>query len=145
MSDSFYLLDTNVISHLTKPQLTSSFFAEYCRIPGEVFHEAGKRKALLPALYPTTVEVLEALRDVMATVTPEDTSLINLYANKGNADPLLIACALLETRRTEPLLVKPQWFVVSNDAAVRAKSADVGVEALTREEFFAATTDSWGE
>lgn len=143
MNDSFYFLDNNVVSHLTKSQLASSFFTERCRVPSEVFHEAGKRDAIRGAVYPTTVEVLEALTEVMATIDPSDTGLVDLYANKGNADPMLVACALLETRRTAELLVKPDWFVVSNDVAVRTKAAHVGVNSLTREAFFSRTATFW--
>lgn len=30
----------------------------------------------------------------MATISIDDTSLVDLYANLGNADPILVACAL---------------------------------------------------
>jgi hypothetical protein len=144
--DAFYLLDNNVVSHLSLQKLESAFFRERCNIPSEVLHEANGHRAmeLLRAVeYRTTSYVLAALSEVLATVSPSDTSLIDLYADKGNADPLLIACALLETRKAELVLVKPLWFVVSNDKPVLAKAAVLGVAALSREEFLAAADHEW--
>ena len=144
MSDTYYFLDNNVISHLSKVQLASAFFKAHCRVPSEVFHEAGANADLRVALYPTTAVVLLALCEVMASIRPDDTSLVDLYANKGNADPLLVACALVEIRLSESFLVKPTWCVVTNDAAVRAKANDFSIETLSREEFFAAIDSAWG-
>jgi hypothetical protein len=41
------------------------------------------------------------------------------------------------------VLVKPLWFVVSNDKPVLAKAAVLGVAALSREEFLAAADHEW--
>ncbi len=145
--DAFYFLDNNVVSHLSRQQLASAFFRERCHIPSEVLHEARGHRAidLLQAVeYRTSARVLVALTEVLSTVSPTDTSLIDLYAGKGNADPILIACALLETRKAELLLVRPRWFVVSNDKPVHTKAADFGVATLSRDEFFSAVDGEWG-
>lgn len=148
MTDEMYLLDNNVLSHLSRVQRASTFFLERCRLPLEVLHEAEgypDAVALKPVGYPTTARVLELLRRVMATVPESDTSLVDLYANKGAADPLLIACALHAAEEAAPLLWKPTWVVVSNDKAVRAKATELSVTAYTREGFFAATQHDWDE
>ena len=147
MTEEMYLLDNNVLSHLSRAQRASAFFLERCRLPAEVLHEAGDHPdaaTLKRVEYPTTARVLELLREVMATVPESDTALLDLYANKGAADPLLIACAVHATEEAAPLLWKPTWTIVSNDKAVRAKAAEFGVAACTREEFFARTQHDWG-
>ena len=135
MIDSYFLLDNNVVSHLSQAQLDSAFLETQCRIPSEVLHEAGDRAELRKIEYPTSVAMLEALKEVMQTVDPSDTSLINLYANNGNADPLIVACALAEIRQSADVLIAPSWIVVSNDLAVRDKSKLLGVSALGRDDF----------
>lgn len=147
MKDSMYLIDTNVLSHLSTDQRASRFFRDRCRVPSEVIHEAGGLVAAkLPkeVIYPTTVRVLGVLRGVMATMPIGITALVDLYANKGNADPLLIACALDATRQDADLLFGPTWIVVSNDNAVRAKAEEFGVETRTREQFIDETRSAWG-
>lgn len=148
MTDEMYLLDNNVLSHLSRAQRASTFFLERCRLPLEVLHEADGSPdiaALKQVGYATTARVLELLKDVMATVPESDTALVDLYANKGAADPLLIACALHASEEAAPLLWKPTWVVVSNDKAVRTKAAELGVTAYTREEFFATTQHDWDD
>jgi hypothetical protein len=72
-----------------------------------------------------------------------DTTLVNLYANKGAADPMLVACALDGTQESASLLFGPTWIIVSNDKAVRAKAAAFDIESCTREEFFSRTQGGW--
>lgn len=143
MIDIHFLLDNNVVSHLSAQHLSSRFFGEHCHIPTEVLHEAGNRAALKVAEYRTSPSVLEALREVMSKVDPTDLTLVNLYANKGNGDPVIVACGLVETREAELLLVPPTWQVVSEDKAVRRIAKEVGVVAVSREEFLNATAGLW--
>lgn len=141
-----YLVDNNVLSHLSPPQRASRFFHDHCRVPREVIYEAGGlAKAKLPkdVEYPTTEQVLSILCEVMATVSTNDTTLVNLYANKGNADPMLIACALDAIRSEARLLFGPTWVIVSNDNAVRMKAQEFSVETRTREEFMNETRINW--
>jgi hypothetical protein len=146
MNDELYLLDNNVLSHLTQAQRASAFFHERCFLPSEIIHEA---EGYLDAVsfkdveYPTTANVLNHLCRVMASVPSDDTALVNLYANKGAADPMLIACALDGMEEAAAALWGPTWVIVSNDNAVRAKAAELGVESCTREEFFARTAGEW--
>jgi hypothetical protein len=135
-----YVIDNNTLSRLSRAQRASSFFREHCHIPTEVLHEARglpDAAALHANEYPTTARVLRILIDVMATVPVGDTSLVDLYANKGNADPLLIACALDGKRDVDQFLFGPTWAVVSGDKAVRSKAVEFGLEVLTSDEFVA--------
>ena len=81
----------------------------------------------------------------MGTVRKGDTALLNLYSNKGAADPMIIACALDAMREAAALLFGPNWIIVSNDNAVRAKAGELGVESCTREEFLSRTKSEWDD
>lgn len=141
-----YLIDNNVLSHLSSAQRTSKFFTNKCRLPTDVVYEAGgnaKIENFKEVEYRTTASVLGFLRKVMATVPEDDTAIINLYSNKGAADPMLIACALDAMQEQESLLFGAAWIVVSNDKAVRAKAAELGITCSTREEFMARVEPNW--
>ncbi|MGE2728974.1 hypothetical protein ACQI4F_05835 [Mycolicibacterium vaccae] len=71
----------------------------------------------------------------MATVHVADTSLVDLYANQGNADPLIVACALDARSQDEDKLFGPVWMIVSDDRAVREKAVEFCVEVRTSKEF----------
>lgn len=146
MNEELYLLDNNALSHLTRAQRASAFFHERCHLPSEILHEADgypDAASFKDVEYPTTANVLKHLETVMATVPAGDTTLVNLYANKGAADPMLIACALDGIEEAATLLWGPTWVVVSNDKAVRTKAAELGVESCAREEFLTRTADEW--
>jgi hypothetical protein len=61
--------------------------------------------------------------------------LVDLYANRGNADPLVVACAIDGQRTDNEFLFGPIWVVVSGDKAVRAKAVEFGITVMTNEEF----------
>ncbi|MER3386863.1 MAG: hypothetical protein RIC81_00795 [Microcella pacifica] len=146
MNEERYLLDNNALSHLTAPQRSSTFFYDRCHLPSEIVYEAQgypDANEFKNVEYPTTSRVLSHLSAVMATVPADDISLVNLYSNKGAADPMLIACALDGMEEAASHLWGPTWVVVSNDHAVRAKATELGVESCTREEFLAKTKDQW--
>lgn len=138
MIEVLYFLDNNALSKLSEAERASSVVLECCRIPSEIMWEARGylREGELKALeYPMTVEVLEALREVMATVPAGDTKLVDLYHNRGNADPLLVACALAANREEAQYLLAPEWKIVSDDQAVRSKATEFDVAVLTTPEF----------
>lgn len=148
MNEEMYLLDNNALSHLTRAQRASGFFRERCRLPSEVLHEAKgypDAGAFKQVEYPTTARVLDRLREVMGSVRKGDTALLNLYSNKGAADPMIIACALDAMREAAALLFGPNWIIVSNDNAVRAKAGELEVESCTREEFLSRTQNEWDD
>jgi hypothetical protein len=140
LTDYQYLIDNNALSALSKIQRGSRFFRTHCHIPDEVLYEArgfpdiGELKA---RRYETTTNVLRYLITVMATVPAADTTLVNLYANRGNADPLIVACALEARSRDEDKLFGPVWVVVSDDDAVREKAAEFEIELRASGEFAA--------
>ncbi|WP_368497179.1 hypothetical protein [Herbiconiux sp. A18JL235] len=146
MNEELFLLDNNALSHLTLSQRASLFFRMRCFLPTEIIHEADgfpDAAAFKDIEYPTTGSVLKHLGTVMAAIPAGDTNLVNLYANKGAGDPMLIACALDGMEKAAPLLWGPTWVVISNDKAVRAVSTELGVEARSRDEFFRRTVDEW--
>lgn len=146
MNEEMYLVDNNALSHLSPAQRASEFFHTRCRIPSEVLHEAEgypDAEALKEVEYRTSASVLGFLWTVMATVPEDDTALVTLYANKGAADPMLVACALDGKQESASRLFGETWIIVSNDKAVRAKAAEFDIESCTREEFFSRTQGGW--
>ncbi|MBT1669194.1 hypothetical protein KK092_07355 [Curtobacterium flaccumfaciens pv. flaccumfaciens] len=138
MMGTFYLLDNNVLTRLTQEQRSSAFVHEQCRLPSEVLHEARflpDVDSLRPLEYTTNEGVLLHLAAVLQRVPADDTTLIDLYANLGNADPLLLACALDALAEAELGLFGAEWVVVSNDRAVVALAGDLGVPTLSSEAF----------
>lgn len=133
-----YVVDTNSLSQLGRHRRSSSFFVEHARIPSEVLHEADgfpDIARLRQNEYPTTAAVLRCLVTVMATVPVDDTSLVDLYANHGNADPFVVACALDGQEQDSQYLDAPEWVIVTADNAVRAKANEFGLGVLTNAEF----------
>lgn len=133
-----YLVDNNALAKLTMSQRASKFFRQRCRLPSEVIYEARgfpDFRDLETLEYHTTARVLKALTLVLATVSAGDTKLVNLYANQGNADPLLIACAIDGQWANEEALFGPLWVIVSDDKAVRNKSLEFGIGVRSSTEF----------
>lgn len=138
--DAKYVVDTNSLTQLGIRRRASRFFIGNARIPSEVLNEAKgfpDIAALRRNEYPTTATVLEQVRKVMATVAVNDTTLVNLYANHGNADPFVVACALDGRDRDAQSLFATEWVVVTEDKAVRAKADEFGLRALPSTEFAA--------
>lgn len=137
MNDTFYLLDNNALTKLSSDQRASTFFLEQCRVPDEVLYEAGPARAAgFEAIrYPTTPTVLRAVQKVMETVPAGDTKFVDLYRNKGNADPFLVACALVEEELAATMLVRPHWVVVTDDNAVRRKTDEFDISWLASKAF----------
>lgn len=124
-----YLVDNNALFDLTSEQRTSPKFRDIARVPTEVIREAGDyahTERLDRLEYPTTASVLDHLKLVMATVEPDDRSLVDLFKYEGTADPLLVACAL-DAIDAPAGLLGVRWTVVTGDDAVRAKCDEFGV------------------
>lgn len=133
-----FVIDNNTLGQLSRSQRASSFFREHARIPSEVLYEARgfpDIKELRRNEYPTTSAVLSQLTRVMATVRTTDTALVNLYANQGNADPIVVACALDCQYQDSQYLVAPEWVVVTGDKAVRTKAEEFGLNVLSNDEY----------
>lgn len=135
-----YVIDTNALSQIGRRRRSTSFFLDNAVVPSEVVREAEgfpDIDVLRKNLHPTTAQVLEWLVQVLATVPAEDTSLVNLYANLGGADPLLVECALDGRTRDSPYLDAPEWVIVTGDDAVRVKAEEFGLNVLSNAEFAA--------
>ena len=135
-----YVVDTNALTHLRRHRRASVFFRENAVIPSEVLREAEgfpDINVLQKNLHPTTARVLDLLVKVMATVPADDKRLIDLYANHGGADPVVVACALDGQAQDSLYLDSPEWVVVTGDDAVRDKAEEFGLRVLSNVEFAA--------
>ncbi|MDN6147772.1 MAG: hypothetical protein L0I94_02905 [Yaniella sp.] len=135
-----YVIDNNALTFLKPEHRSSNFFKQKCRIPSEVLYEARgfpDIEELTELEYPTTASVLTALIEIMSSVPSTDTKLVNLYANQGNADPMVVACALDGQRKDESALFGSTWVVVSGDKAVQAKAHELKIEVRSNHNFLA--------
>lgn len=133
-----YVVDTNALSQLGNRRRASSFFLENAVIPEEVLHESSgfhDIESLSENIHPTTPRVLHWLREVLRTVPDDDTDLLDLYSNLGNADPLVVACALEGQEHDSQYLEPPEWIVITADGAVRAKAEEFELKVLSNAEF----------
>lgn len=138
MNSVQYILDNNALSRLTRRQRQSAFLRKHCVIPQDVLYEArGFADADLEEVttQPITIDILDHLKQVMASVPTDDLSLVDLYANKGAADPALIATALTIIDEEQQTLLPRQCLIVTDDKAVRAKAREFGIEVMGSEDF----------
>lgn len=59
-----------------------------------------------------------------------DTGLVDLYGNKGTADPGLVASALDANAAGEDALFNDDWAIVTNDRGVEDAAARHGVTTI---------------
>lgn len=133
-----FVVDTNALIRLKRHRRASSLFLDHAALPSEVLREAAGLsdiRILRERIYPTTPQVLECLVRVMNSVPASDRKLVDLYSNHGGADPLVVACALDGQERDSPYLDAPEWFVVTNDDAVRDKAMEFGLHVISSDEF----------
>lgn len=134
---SMYLLDNNVLGAMGKERRESTFFRERCRVPAEVAHEA-RRVAYAKTLDALTIavspDILVQLVEVMKSVPVGTTKLVDLFSNKGAADPILVATALALNNPPVPDLFSDTWVIVTNDKEVRAKALEFSLITLSPEE-----------
>lgn len=147
-TDMRFVVDTNVLSQLGGSRRASAYFRKNARIPSEVLYEARgfpDYYALCKNEYATSPAVLNHLTRVLKTIETMDTQLIDLYANEGNADPFVVACALDGRDKDEYCLFGYDWVVVTGDRAVRDKAQEFGLKVLSKEEFASMIDASQGE
>lgn len=148
MNEFEYFVDNNVLSKLTREQRSNEFFRSHCHLPTEVIYEARALRdidQLRLQEYETTAAVLRQLAAVLSTVPADDTSLLDLYTNTGNADPLLVACALDARSDNDGKLFGPTQVVVSNDKAVQALAAKFDLTVLDEDQFKTLIDGSTGD
>ena len=144
MKSTKYILDNNVLSQMTSDQRNGVFVRDHRHIPSDVMYEARGylEEALQTLEYSTSINVLKHIRDVMAFLPVTDTDLVDLYSNKGMADPAIIACALDAIERESDTLFKSTWVIVSEDTAINRTANLLGVEAISTVEFFERLSSS---
>lgn len=137
MDDVMYLVDNNVLSRLGHEERASAFLRTRCHVTEDVVHEArgfADELSGVPAR-PVSGSVLRSLAHVMGMIDPQDTSLVNLYANKGSADPMLVAVALDMADEEDRTLVPRQVVLVTGDKAVALVAQRLRVTTLGFEDF----------
>ncbi|QTE30886.1 hypothetical protein [Pengzhenrongella sicca] len=136
MNQTMYLVDSNALVALARHRILSAYFRAHCRVTADVLWEAREhpeQSALAEDVCELTPAVLEQVRAVMKTVDVGDTGLVDLYKNKGTADPGLIASALDAIAADEGKLLGDTWILVTNDRAVEAKAVEFGIAVVRPE------------
>lgn len=141
LEDSIYLVDNNCLTRLDEGVRGRAEFRSRCRIPSEVLHEASGYPdiEMLKSLeIPMDIHVLRALDDVMAEIAPGQVDVVDLYRNQGNADPLLVATALVLQERWQGGLWETTVHVATEDKAVRGLAERFGVSVVSFDELRSA-------
>ena len=129
-----YLVDNNALVEIGSRRIETTFFAKFCRVTSDVLHEASERPEylVLEAFeYKITLKVLKYISVVMKSVKVGDVDLVDLYHNKGTADPSLIATALDAKENAEASLFPDCWVIVTNDQAVMQAALEFGIETIS--------------
>ncbi len=72
----------------------------------------------------------------MEQVPAGDTSLVDLYGNKGKADPIIVAYALTqESLNAKALFPLHEVYIVTNDKAVRELGERFSIKVLSSDDF----------
>ncbi|WP_296605114.1 hypothetical protein [Nocardioides sp.] len=133
MNGTHYLVDNNALIALGRRRIRTTFFRTHCRVTADVLREAAEHpdRALLET---TAVEltplVLEEIRAVMSGLGVGDTRLVDLYANKGTADPGMIATVRAARAVEESMLFPDTWVIVTNDRAVETTATEHDVQTM---------------
>lgn len=140
MIEHKYLVDNNALGFIGSKRRVSAFFRNHCRVTEDVAYEARftvKSSVLSGLIEPVTPAILRQAAKIMATVPVGDIRLINLYGNKGTADPLLVATALVLKERESLSLFGDEWIVVTRDAEATKKAKEFDVQTATPQELAA--------
>jgi hypothetical protein len=130
MNDDRYLVDNNALMEIKAQRIRSKFFRAWCSVTADVAWEAGDhsaRETIESVVIDPSPELLLKIRDVMRAEQIGDTGLVDLYRNRGAADPGIVAAALLLTSQGAGQLLPDSWTVVTNDVAVRSRAEQLGV------------------
>jgi hypothetical protein len=138
VTENRYLLDNNALIQLSAAERSASLIRTHCRIPSEVLWEARglpDHQDLQALDYPMTPAVAAWLKIVMTAIRTDSINVINLYRNKGNGDPILVAVALDARDASEQTLLPETWHIVTNDLGLTELAAGFEVPTLRPEEF----------
>lgn len=145
MTMNRFMVDNNALTALGQNRRASSAFKEWCRIPADVLREAERAPdfAVLAGLaFEVTPPVLAHVRTIMADVPAGSTDLVDLYGNKGTADPVLVASALTAMDQEALTLLPDHWSVVTLDKAVLTTASACGVATTSPAELARLIDDS---
>jgi len=137
MNNTYYLVDNNALVALGWARRETKFFRDRCRVSEDVLYEArfaSDTTALTALTYKVSPRMLEQVRTVMRTVPPGNTELVDLYKNKGAADPLLVATVLDAVERDDGSLFPDAWVIVTRDKALVSKAKEFGIPTLSPEQ-----------
>ena len=126
-----YLVHNNALIALKRDFVAGTFFRARCQVTTDVRRDANEHPnygQLKAGAYPLTPAILKNILTVMSNVEIGDTSLVDLYGNKGTADPGLIASALDVIAAGEDALFSDVWVVVTNDSGVEQAAIRHGVQ-----------------
>lgn len=133
-----YIIDTNVLNKIDVNERATQFFKTRCSLPDAVLDEASgfpDIEELRKLRYRTTASLLQLLMEVMATIEVKDKRVVNLWKNKGAADPVLTAVALHAREQEQDRMLKIEWVIVTDDRAVRNLAEKHEVEVLSGDQF----------
>lgn len=83
-----------------------------------------------------TPQILQNLLEIMTKVPTDDTRLVDLYSNKGKADPIIVAYALAQNSlNADGLFPLYEVYIVTNDKAVRELGQSFSIKVLSSEDF----------
>ena len=145
MNETIYLVDNNALLALKGERIRSEFFRLFCRVTSDVLAEAGThpdRARLEDCVLERSPAMLESVRDVMKLETPGAADLIDLYKNKGAADPGLLAAILVEQSASVGTFFADEWVLVTSDAAVIDRAGKLGIISIAPREL-SARMDVW--
>ena len=133
-----YIVDTNVLDKIDVHERATQFFKTSCSLPDAVLDEASgfpDIEDLRQLRYRTTASLLQILMEVMATIEVEDKRVVNLWKNKGAADPVLTAVVLHAREQQRDCILKYKWVIVTDDRGVRDLARKHEIEVLSGDHF----------
>jgi hypothetical protein len=134
-----FFVDTNALSKLGPRYRATKFFRNYVLLPSVVIQEAGNPEDIsnLKELEEgMTPQILQNLLEIMTKVPTDDTRLVDLYSNKGKADPIIVAYALAQNSlNADGLFPLYEVYIVTNDKAVRELGQSFSIKVLSSEDF----------
>lgn len=133
-----YIIDTNVLNKIDVHERATQFFTTSCLLPDAVLDEASgfpDIEDLRKLRYPTTAELLRVLMEVMTTIDIKNKRVVNLWQNKGAADPVLPAVVLHAREQQRDFMIKDKWVIVTDDKGVRDLAKKHEIEVLSGDRF----------
>lgn len=134
MNETRYLVDNNALIAIKGERIKTQFFLDHCSITEDVLREAAERperSELESVVIRTSPSFLGWLRRVMESVDAESVELVDLYKNKGSADPGLVAAVLDANELDADKFFADEWVIVTDDQAVRTKSSEFGLSTMS--------------